>query len=407
MCIRDRDNGNKIEVAEDIQNENLMTIFISMNGGLSYNPEQSFSYCSPVSIIADPSNSSIQWMIHWVGYTTDSLYKSLDGGIIWNLVPYNTINVSSFVNGAPQIIAYDPSNSSIMYMGGDAWVAKSVNGGNTFKQLLNIVTAPYVIVVDPLNGSNVYVGGEQGVFVSHDGGVNWQSINNRSSSITQGIAVDGNNSIITLGNFNPIYSNDNGSSWNDLPRYANVIGVYRFEGGVVTVDPYNRSIVLFAAGQMEISHDGGQSYVLPQILQSGVDNPALSEMDAFVFVPNYSMMFYAGNMGIFESNDSGYTWYLLKNSPPNCSAIAGTIVEKKYVLYASNRSGLFYSDDYGLTWLKINDYNLETISIDPYNSSIIAATVSTKVMISYDGGKTFFMQINFQCKTPIPIYILV
>jgi len=384
-------NGSKIELAENIPDTNQMIIYISLNGGSTYVSCQYLEASNLVNIIADPSNKSIQWMTHWEGYQNDSLYKSTDGGFTWHSVNYSSIGISSFAEGScPAVISYDPSNASIMYTGGDAWVAKSVNGGNTFTELLNVVIAAYVIAIDPLNDSNVYIGGEQGIVVTRDGGNTWQSINNRSSSITQGIVINGNNSVISLGNFNPIYSNDNGSSWKVLPRYAGIIGVYRFEGGVETVDPFNSSIVIYAAGQMEVSHDGGLNYTLPEINQSGVDNPAVSQMDAFAFVPNSSTMFYAGNIGIFKSNDSGYMWNVLSNSPKNCSAIAGDVISNKYILYASNNSGLFYSDDFGLSWLKMSPYHLETISINPYNPTIMAATISTEAMISYDGGKNFF-----------------
>ncbi|MEM3193080.1 MAG: hypothetical protein QW292_13550, partial [Candidatus Parvarchaeota archaeon] len=392
------DQGMRIELAEDISGTSLMKVFISNNSGISYNSSyQSFLAVNQDSIISDPSNSSIQWMIHWEGITNDSLLKSENGGLTWKYVNYSTIDLSSM---ATQVIAYDPANTSIMYMGGDAWEAKSINGGNSFSILNNVVLAAYVIVVDPLNDSTVYVGGEQGIVVSHDGGNNWEGINNRSSSITEGIATDGNNCIISLGNFNPVYSTDNGSSWILLPRYAGIIGVLRFEGGHETVDPYNNSIVLYAAGQMEISHDGGLNYSLPKINQSWVDNPAASETDAFAFAPNSSTIFYAGNSGILVSDNSGYTWTVLNNSPKNCSAIAGSIIANKFILYASNYSGLFYSSDYGLTWSKINNYSVETMSIDPYNSSIMAATVSTKAMISYDGGKTFFYANQSSTQTP-------
>ena len=394
-------NGSKIELAANILDTSLMGIFLSSNGGVNYSLGQTFKTSGLVNMIADPSNSSIQWMTHWQGYTNDSLYKSTDGGLTWRSVNYTSIGISSFAVGAcPAVITYAPSNASVMYMGGDAWEAKSVNGGNTFSLLMNVVEAAYVIVVDPLNDSTVYVGGEQGVFASHDGGNTWGGINNRSSSITQGIAIDGNNSIISLGNFNPFYSTDNGSSWIGPPRYVGIIGEYRFEGGVETVDPFNSSIIMYAAGQMEISHDGGLNYSLPQIDQAGVDNPAASEMDAFAFLPNSSTIFYAGNLGIFVSNDSGYIWNVLDNSPRNCSAITGEVVANKFVLYASNYSGFFSSSDYGLIWSKINNDHLETISIDPYNPSVIAATISTEAMISHDGGKTFSYANQSSTQTP-------
>ena len=392
------DNGSKIVLAEDDLNAGSMKIFVSNNGGSSYNAgSQSFTIPNVLDLIADPSNSSIQWMMHLAGYNNNSIFKSVDGGMIWESVNYTSLGMTSFTdpNYCPQVIAYDPGNSSIMYIGGEVYVAKSVNGGNSFTELTNIVTSPYRIVVDPLNDNNIYVGGEQGIFVSHDGGSTWESVNNRSSTVTQGISVDGNNSLVTLSNFGPVVSDNNGTSWSDLsPRPHGLDNsTLRFEGGVTTVDPYNNSIVLFAAGGMLVSHNGGLSYTMPEIDQIGVDNNPVSEMHSFVFVPNSSVIFYAGNAGIYASKDNGYSWTVLQSSPKNCVAITGNIVTGEFSLYASNSSGLFYSDDEGLAWTLINKDHLATISTNPDNPSIISGTISTGIMtevvLSHDSGRNF------------------
>ena len=383
-------NGGKIIDIADDSNLGPLDIFQSDDGGKTFNVRQGFPSSNFVDMAVDPFNSSIQWLIDFQNYVIDSLYKSTNGGISWKLVNLTAINMSFAITSVPQVITYDPLNSSIIYLGGDAWVCVSDDGGNTFHQMLNIVTAPNTIVIDPSDDSTIYVGGEQGLFVSHDKGNTWEPLNNRSSSIVQGLSIDGKNALVTLGNFIVTYSTDNGSTWaEDLPRYISNGIVYRAEGGVTSVDPFNSSIVLFAAGFMLVSHDGGKNYSFPQIDQAGIDNPALSQMDAFVFVPNSSVIYYAGNAGIYITNDNGYNWSLIPSSPRYCSAIAGIETNGGYVIYASSYSGLFRSNDGGSTWSKINDVSVETMSIDPQNPSIIAATIGTKGEISYNGGEEF------------------
>ena len=387
------DNGSRIVLSQANQAYTGMMIFVSNDGGLSYTSGgQSFDYPYNIELISDPSNSSIQWMNDMTEYSNDSLFRSVDGGLIWKSISFQSIGIAPFdVGSCPQVITYDPSNSSIMYLGGETYVAKSTNGGTSFEDLRNISESPYAIVIDPQNDTTVFVGGEHGLFVSHDGGISWTSLNNRSTTIATGISVDGNNYLAALEQFGPLVSNNSGASWYpSAPRPTGPGGSgLRWEGGVTTVDPYNSSIVIYAAGGMVVSHNGGRTYTIPQINQSGVDNENISGANAFSFVPNSSVMFYAGGAGIYISSDNGYNWSLIPNSPVYCSAIAGTLVHGTFDLYASNNSGLFVSDHLGTNWTKISNYYLKSIAIDPENSSIIAATLSTEAVISHNSGKSF------------------
>ena len=387
------DNGSGIVIAEANKTKTGMMIFVSSNGGATYTSGgESFNYPFNINLISDPSNSSIQWMNDMTEYANDSLFKSVDGGLTWKSITFQSIGIAPFdLDSCPQVITYDPSNSSIMYLGGETYVAKSTDGGANFQDLHNFSTSPYAIVVDPQNDSTVFVGGEHGLFVSHNGGLSWLSLNNRSTTIATGISVDGNNDLVALEQYGPYVSNDSGKSWYpSAPRPVGPDGTnLRWEGGATTVDPYNSSIVIYAAGGMVVSHNGGLTYTIPQINNSGVDNQNISGANAFAFIPNSSVMFYAGGGGIYESSDNGYNWSIIPNSPIYCSAIAGTMVNGTFELYASNNSGLFISDNKGINWTKINDYYLKSISIDPENSSIIAATDLTEAVISHDSGMSF------------------
>ncbi len=387
------DNGSGIVLAEANKTRTGMMIFVSNNGGTTYTSGgESFDYPFNINLISDPSNSSIQWMNDMTEYANDSLFKSVDGGLNWKSITFQSIGIAPFdLDSCPQVITYDPSNSSIMYLGGETYVAKSTDGGATFQDLHNFSTSPYAIVVDPLNDSTVFVGGEHGLFVSHNGGLSWLSLNNRSTTIATGISVDGNNDLVALEQYGPYVSNDSGKSWYpSAPRPVGPDGTnLRWEGGATTVDPYNNSIVIYAAGGMVVSHNGGLTYTIPQINNSGVDNQNISGANAFAFIPNSSVMFYAGGGRIYESSDNGYNWSIIPNSPIYCSAIAGTMVNGTFELYASNNSGLFISDNEGINWTKISDYYLKSIAIDPENSSIIAATDMTEAVISHDSGISF------------------
>jgi len=388
-------NGSTIEISQSNLSNTGMEIFVSDNGGITYNTGgqiYSIPYTA-INLISDPSNSSIQWMNDFgPGYNNDSLFKSVNGGLTWRSVSFQSIGIAAFDTGAcPQVITYDPSNSSIMYLGGETYVAKSTNGGASFQDLHNISTSPYGIFVDPLNDSTIFVDGEQGLFVTHNGGMTWATLNNRSCAIATGVSVDGSNYLAALEQFGPVASNDNGSSWYTLPLRPKGPGgsILRWEGGVTSVDPYNSSIVIYAAGGMVISHNGGLTYTVPKINQTGVDNQNISGPNAFAFVPDSETIFYAGGAGVYISSNNGYSWNLINDSPVYCSAIAGATINGTFLLYASNYSGLFLSDDMGNSWTKLGNYYLKSISIDPENTSIIAGTILNEVVISHDSGRDF------------------
>ena len=358
-----------------------------------------------MELVSNPKNSSIMWLIIMMGYSYDSLFRSNDSGILWNQVNLTSIGLSSvFTPGigyAPQFIAYDPNNASVMFLGGDGYFFESTDGGEQFRHL---IPGPNLdirfIYFDPFHNNTVFVGSDQGLYISHNLGESWTGFNNRTTSLLSEVSISGSNIITNVADFSSIDSNNFGRTWYE--NSANLTG----EGGVSATDPYNSSIMLFLAFVFKVSQDGGKTFFTPGGNWSGIkqqtpfSNIAFKNgrtESLFAFFKNYPQIIMVGGYdGIYESKNYGSSFYRLNNSPSDTLSIA---VSENDTIYASNFTGLYASYDMGLSWKLINEnfpgYEaLSSLFCDPLDPYIIAGVENfdglSTLFISNDGGHSFY-----------------
>ncbi|MGB4843576.1 MAG: hypothetical protein WBP16_03865, partial [Ferruginibacter sp.] len=177
-------------------------VWKTKNAGNTFDPifdgEGSFSIgCLAI----DPTNSNVVWVgsgennnQRVVAYG-DGIYKSEDGGKSWkNMGLKNSEHIGR--------IAIDPTNNDIVYVaaygpvwksGGERGIYKSIDGGKTWKQVLNVSehTGFNEVMVDPRFPNIVYaaahqrqrkvftyIGGglESALYKSTDGGATWNKM---------------------------------------------------------------------------------------------------------------------------------------------------------------------------------------------------------------------------------------
>lgn len=192
----------------------------SINHGYSFKPifdnGGSFNLCC---IVVDPKDSNVLWL--GTGENSnpraamygDGLYKSTDAGETWTRVGFETSEHIA------EIIV-DPRNSNVVYVasqgplwssGGDRGVFKTMDGGKTWKNVLNISadTGANGLAMDPVNADILYattwqrrrgvgqfIGGgpESGVYKTTDGGAKWTKLTKGLPAGDMGriaIALDG------------------------------------------------------------------------------------------------------------------------------------------------------------------------------------------------------------------------
>lgn len=163
-------------------------MYQSQDGGENWAPA-SYGHCESITLKYHPTNAD---EVFSSDYDDDNnvgnLLDSKDNGKTWT-------PLAQFKNSAVLSLAFDPTNSNIMYAGlaGKDNIFKSTDSGKTWINLsvpLFRYEAVNSIIVDPANPQIIYVGSgdynqsfdmvlsKKGVYVSTDAGAHWAPMNN-------------------------------------------------------------------------------------------------------------------------------------------------------------------------------------------------------------------------------------
>lgn len=323
--------------------------------------------------------------------------------------------------GPVQVIAIDPQDSNVLYLG--TWgsgVYKSTDGGQNWtpariglgNQLI------WSLVVDPYNSSIIYVGTHKdGVYKSVDGGSTWAPASNglQNSAVVYSIAINPANSRnIFIGTrgiaahcggdscppwAGVIYRSDNGgASW--TPSLSNVGGASKqFWAYSVVFDPVDsmRTLAAFdgSPGLLR-SLDAGNTW-------STVTKPPQNPLGRVViFDTTYTttvVAYYGGWQAyqynnVYRSNDGGDSW------ASKTSGVGGDDVWKMAITRSSPSTvylgtfsdGLWMTTDGALAWKKTGfpTQRLSDVEVDPKDSNLLyVGAFNTGLYKSNDGGTTW------------------
>ncbi len=180
-----------------------MAVAKTTTGGTSWSRHilESSTVGFTYSIAFDPSNSSVVYAAGHVNLLA-AVFRTTDGGLTWS-------RCNSGITGMVYSIAVDPANSSILYAGTVDGVHKSTNGGATWENVgaYGVVS----VAVDPARPTTIYAGTSLGVYVSTNAGVDWFERN-------QGMATK---SVLCVSKISgaPLYAGTEGYSvyeWQDV-----------------------------------------------------------------------------------------------------------------------------------------------------------------------------------------------
>lgn len=296
-------------------------------------------------------------------YTTDGIFKSVDGGANWNAID------RGLGNGSITAVVTDPRTRGTVYVGTEhSGIFKSTNGGQTWQAInagLPGLSTEH-LMIDPRMPSVMYAETEAGFYKTTDGGT-WRAINAGMPTLSGGQFRFDPRSPATIYAANEghgLYkSNDGGTIWRALTNGL----THRFIRALA-VDPGNSS-TLYAGGE-----NSGDDF--------GYNTPVF----------------------IFKSIDAGGSWRQIKVS--DTGAILMTLdidPQQPTTLYATTWAGIFKSADGGLTWSAINTglmkgstaiHTAEAVEvhlfvIDPRSSTTLYAVQGATVLKSLDGGRAW------------------
>lgn len=321
-------------------------VWKTINSGITWDPifdnEKSYSIGT---VTIDPSNSQTIWVgtgenvsgrhVAW----GDGVYKSLDGGKTWKQM------------GLPKSehigkILVDPRNSDVVFVaaegplwsaGGERGVFKSMNGGDSWKQVLEIDenTGVTDIEFDPSNPDNIYAaayqrrrqtwslmggGPNSGIYKSTNSGEAWRKINTGlpSGDVGKiGLAVTAADPSLVYATIEAndkekgFYKSENkGESYQKMNSYiSGGTGPHYYQE--IEVSQTDPNLIYQMDVFLHVSRDGGKTF---NYLGNGREKH--SDNHALWINPHNGKHLIAGtDGGLYESFDQGSKWRHFPNLP--------------------------------------------------------------------------------------------
>ncbi len=396
-------------------------VWKTSNHGVSYKPifdgEGSYSIGC---ITIDPNQSSTIWVgtgennnQRSVGYG-DGVYKSTDGGNSWtNMGLKESEHISKII--------VDPRNSDIVYVaaygplwsgGGDRGVYKTIDGGEIWEQVhfISENSGTSDLVMDPINPDILYeavhqrrrhvftyIGGgpESAIYKTTDAGKTW---NESKSGLPVGkmgriglavSSVDANvvYAIVeaegdTSGFFR---SNNKGATWEKRSKYKTSGNYYQ----EIICDPHNVDKVFSMNTWLHHTEDGGKTFKRTGEANKHVDNHCI-----WINPINTDHWIVGCDGGIYETYDHAASWEYKANLPvtqfykvsidydePFYNVFGGTQDNSSQggPSRSLNNAGILNADWY----ITVGGDGYET-QVDPTNPNIIYSQWQYGGLIRYD-----------------------
>jgi photosystem II stability/assembly factor-like uncharacterized protein len=416
-------------------------------------------------------------------------YRSADGGATWERV--------NAQNGRPMYyseIFIDPNDENRVYsLATESFVSR--DGGRTFSPIaiaptydVGVHADHHALWIDPTDSEHLYLGGDAGLYESYDGGVSFRKVNNFPIGQFYAIAVDMRDPYWVYGGLQDNHSfmgpsenrrwegilNDDwfengfgdGMYWQADPRdprytYGSSSGGdwFRYDvntGDVLDITPvppageppyrfdwtspsllsqHDPDVILLGGNRIFISRDRGESWERTEDLSRRIDREALElmgvqgknitiskhdgessfgEVTTLAESPLDPMVLWAGfdDGNIQVSRDGGKTWTEVSRNVRGVRD--GTYVSRveasargagvAYATFDAHRDGdfrpyAFRTEDFGATWAPIHAGLPATGSVNvilehPDNTDVLFLGTEHALFASTDAGATWARMPN-------------
>ena len=267
---------------------------------------------SPI-LAADPTNPQVVY-IGGVG----GLYKTGDGGTHWS-----SIATPLDPRGVPFDVVIDPHHPQTLYLAATVALTpyKTVDGGATWTPCGTPGAPATALLIDPTNSSTLYAITSSGLYKSTDGAATW---NHTGLAGQPGqLVIDPTNGALYATSASPtglMKSTDGGATWTSLNDGRGF--------SVLAIDPSN-SQTLYASsnGNIAKSVDGGAHWT------SSKGTAGFAVISLLVDPASPSHVWTATSGGIWVSLDSGNTWN--HTLPSYGSAVLSLVTDNAGTLYAA------------------------------------------------------------------------
>jgi len=396
-------------------------VWKTINAGTTWTPvfENEGSY-SIGAIAIDPKNPLTVWVGSGENNSQRSVsygngvYKSEDGGRSWKNVGLKT---SEHIGR----IAIDPKDSNVVYVaaqgplwgpGGERGLFKTIDGGKTWKNILNISenTGVTEIVIDPNDANTLYCasyqrrrhmwtlingGPESAIYKSTDAGATWNKL--RAGLPTTDLGRVG--LAISPVDSNVIYatveaadrkggifrSSDRGGSWERRNEFDATAMYY----ARIVADPKEVDRICVMNVFLMVSDDGGRT-----LRRLGEKSKHVDNHDIWIDPANNDHYLVGCDGGVYESFDRGTNWDFKSNLPvPQFYDITTDNAKPFYNIYGGTQdnfsfggpsrtrsaSGIVNSD-----WFVTNGGDGFRSQVDPEDPNTIYAELQNGTLARFD-----------------------
>ncbi len=312
------------------------------NAGITWAPVfDNYGAYSMGCLAMDPTNPNVIWAgtgennhQRALGYG-DGVYKTVDSGKSWK-------NMGLKESRQIGMILIDPRHPDTVYVaaegsvwgpGGDRGLYKTVDGGATWKKVLNISenTGINCMVMDPRDPGVIIASSEQrrrhvhtkigggpetAIHKTTDGGATWRKVTSGLPAVDMGgiglaispVDPDVVYAIIeAAGDEGGFYrSSDRGESWSKMSSHT-AQGQYYNE---IYCDPRDVNKVYSVETVSHVTSDGGKTWTALGLKRRHVDDHAL-----WIDPKDTAHFLIGGDGGIYETYDSGQNWHFKGNLP--------------------------------------------------------------------------------------------
>lgn len=333
----------------DVVLDNPNIIYLGSASGGVWKTENSGSTWTPVfdeqptqnigTVAIQQSNPNIVWVGTGEGNPRNSvnigegIFKSMDAGKTWKRMGLeNTRNIHRII--------IDPVNPNTVYVAAignpygihpERGVFKTTDGGDTWRKILytNDTSGCSDLVMDPSNPNRLLAsmwqhrrtpwdfksgGPGSGLYLTIDGGKNWKKLG-KDDGLPEGdygkiglaFATNQPSRVYAMveATKNGLYkSDDGGAKWQLVTNDPKVVTNRPFYFQDIRVDPQNENRIYNIHDQVEVSEDGGKTFVT-LIPYSGIhpDHHAW-----WIHPKNGSFMIEGNDGGIGITHDRGRNW---------------------------------------------------------------------------------------------------
>jgi hypothetical protein len=336
------------------------------------------------------------------------MYKSVDGGLNWQLIANTNDIGSKSLNILIDSKSPDSQgkNSLVIYHSGSSGVTKSIDAGATWKRVLNH-GGTTSLVMNALNTKILVAGFNGGLKRTVDGGATWTTVGTNLPGFgraTVAIGTDDPTHVYASLNISGgigcalAASIDGGATWSVTNQSVNWLGQQGWYANAIAVSPINANIVIVGGLDIYRSDDGGHSFFQRSFWTAPSGSTGFTHADVHILAYGKDAVYTLTDGGVYHSSSNGDTWLQDMNRGLATLQFVGVDASSTLSYYAGgaqdngvNRTNKAQT---GFNQVLGGDGGSTIISQNDDGQTVYSTYVQAVMEKSNDGGSSWMVGVN-------------